>query len=474
MINSSGQIIAHKNEELVNNETNPIELAKKDSSYQSLAEAEKFMLKKRTGMTNYKADGKVIYAGFTTISGTDWTIVVTATEKEATSAVKALQLKMGIMVLISLLVTLVLAYFIGDAVTKSIKGVTRLSEKIASLDITENIPDKFLKLKDENGVLARSMQSIMESLRSIIGEITDSAASVASTAQELTATSEQSAHAAEEVSKTVEEIAKGATEQASNTENGSNKAIKLGELIDRNREQVHNMNITSGKVTEVVNVGLNDINHLNVISEENNAATKEIYGIIQKMNESTAKIGEASNVIAAIAEQTNLLSLNASIEAARAGEAGKGFAVVASEIKQLAGQSANSTNYINGIVSELQSVVTTAVQSIERVNEISKEQFDSAVNTRQKYEAIMGAMKDTDDAIKLLNESEVGMANAKNDIMDMLQTLSAIAEENAASTEEASSAMLEQSTSMEDIANSSEKLAQLANSLQEIIMRFRV
>lgn len=473
MINSSGQIIADSNKKVVMSETNPIELAKKDSSYQSLASAEKTMLTKRTGFTTYQKNGKTIYAGFTTIKNTDWTIVVTATENEAISPVRTLQNQTLIIVLIGLIITLILAFLIGDAVTKSIKAVTKISERVASLDITENVPERYLKLKDENGVLAKAMQSIMDNLRSIIGEITNSASDVASTAQELTATSEQSASAAEEVSKTVEEIAKGASEQAGNTENGSNQAIKLGSLIDKNREQVNNMNQSTGKVTEVVNVGLNDINHLNEISQENSSATKDIYDIILKMNESTAKIGDASNVIASIAEQTNLLSLNASIEAARAGEAGKGFAVVASEIKKLAEQSASSTNYISGIVNELQSVVTTAVESIERVKEISKEQFDSVISTKQKYEAIMSAMNETGSAINLLNESEDEMTRSKNDIMDMLQTLSAIAEENAASTQEASSAMLEQSTSMEDLAKSSEKLAQLAGNLQEIIQRFK-
>ena len=89
-----------------------------------------------------------------------------------------------------------------------------------------------------------------------------------------------------------------------------------------------------------------------------------------------------------------------------------------------------------------------------------------------KYEAIMEAMEDAETAISSLNKSEDEMIKSKNDILDMLQTLSAIAEENAASTQEASSAMLEQGASMDGIAQSSEKLARLAESLQEIIMKF--
>jgi methyl-accepting chemotaxis protein len=352
--------------------------------------------------------------------------------------------------------------------------MSKISNRIAELDLTVDISEKLLKKKDENGILARSMQEIMLNLRKIIGEVTDSALHVSSTAQELTATAEQSATAVDEVSRTVEEIAKGASDQAANTETGSHQAIKLGECIEMNREFMLNMNTAFDKVNSVVNEGIEEVGRLTHITQDNNLATKEIYDIILKTNESTEQISEASNVIASIADQTNLLALNASIEAARAGELGKGFAVVASEIKKLAGQSASSTNYIDGIVKELQENVSKAVQSMEKINEISMEQSQSVDNTKAKYESIKGAMGDSIQTVNQLNASEEEMTKAKNEIMDMLQTLSAIAEENAASTEEASSAMVEQSASMDEIAKSSERLASLASNLQQIILKFKV
>jgi methyl-accepting chemotaxis protein len=474
ILNSKGQVIAHKNADLVLNQFNPILEVEKDKSLQTLADAFQTMITNESGMVEYDYSGNSLYAGYTKIEGTDWIIAVTAVKSEAMNAINGLRIAIGIIAVISLAVTLVIVYIMGDAITKPIKVVTRLSGKIAALDISEDVPAKYLKWKDENGILASSMQGITDNLRKIMDEITDSSMQVSSTAQELTATSEQSASAIEEVSKTVEDIAKGASDQASNTESGSAQAIKLGELIDRNREQIDTVNKSSEKITEVVSGGIKDVDRLTEISEENNTATKEIYEIILRTNESTAKIGEASNVIAAIAEQTNLLSLNASIEAARAGEAGKGFAVVAAEIKKLAGQSADSTNFINAVVDELQTVVTKAVESIERVNSISKEQYSSVVGTKKNYQAIKIALTDSKDAVSQLNLSGDEMTKAKNDILDMLQTLSAIAEENAASTQEASSTMLEQTTSMEEIAKSSEKLALLAGNLHEIIKRFRL
>ncbi|MDF2942010.1 MAG: methyl-accepting chemotaxis sensory transducer [Herbinix sp.] len=474
MINTKGIIIAHPEKELVLSQMNPMEQSADFPEYKSFGKASLKIVEQKNGFIKYENPyGKNVYAGFTEVPNKDWIFVIVADEAEVLAPIQAMRNSVLIINTICIIIGVVLVLLMGNYITKPMVVMAKLSKKLAALDITENISPKYLKMDDENGTLAMAMQSIINSLRGIIGEITDSSLQVSSTAQELTATAEQSALAAEEVSRTVEEIAKGATDQASNTETGSFQAIKLGELIEKNREQLNNVGKASLRITETVNDGLKDVKRLSEISEENSTATKEIYEIILQTNESTVKISDASNVIATIADQTNLLALNASIEAARAGEAGKGFAVVASEIKKLAGQSATSTSYIDGIVRELQSNVAKAVESIERVNEISKEQTDSVLKTNKKYISIANAMDEAEVAFVNLNSSEVEMTTAKNEILDMLQTLSAIAEENAAGTEEASSAMVEQSASMEEIANSSEKLALLAGSLQEIIHRFK-
>ena len=474
IINGEGQIMAHPDKTLVTEQFNPIKAAEEDKSYQSLSESVQYMLKQRNGFTTYEFKGKSQYTGFHEIEGTEWIIAVTAVKQEVLADINTLQRLMNTLIVASLALGLMVTFLLGTWLTKPITVIAKVSDKIAALDITDNVPERYLKMNNENGVLARAMQNITESLRMIIGEIRDSSIEIASTSQELTATTEQSATSADEVSRTVEEIAKGASDQASSAERGSIGAMKLGSIIEQNREHMYNVNTASEKITSVVNDGLQEIGHLSEISKENNTATQEIYQIILKTNASTAQIGEASSVIADIADQTNLLSLNASIEAARAGEAGRGFAVVAAEIKKLADQSAESTNYIDGIVRELKDIVTKAVNSIEKVNTISKEQSESVLDTKNKYEAIKVAVTETDQAIGLLNESEDIMIQAKNEILDLLQSLSAIAEENAASTEEASAAMVEQSSSLDEIAKSTERLAQLAVSFQEIISKFKV
>ena len=479
MINKSGMIVAHPNKDFVLKQLNPITEAEKDPTYQEFGKTIQSIIDAKNGYLTFKESmgdtaGQAMYAGFAEIPNTNWIIVATFNESEVMQPIDQLKATVVFMILICTVVAVILVFLVGTRLTTPMIAMSKISKSIADLDLTVNISEQLLHRKDETGILAKAMQEIMNNLRKIIGEVSDSAMQVASTAEELTATSEQSAMAAEEVAKTVDEIAKGASDQASNTETGSNQAIQLGNYIEKNREYMYNVMKATDKVTGVVKDGISDVSRLSQITEDNTKAAKEIYDIILKTNESTTQIGEASNVIASIADQTNLLALNASIEAARAGELGKGFAVVASEIKKLAGQSATSTEYIDKIVHELQTNVAKAVESMERINAIAKEQSVSVSSTKKKYESINVAMGDASQALNLLNDSEEEMTKAKNDILDMLQTLSAIAEENAASTEEASAAMIEQSASMEDIAKSSEQLAQLAVSLQEIIHKFRV
>ena len=100
---------------------------------------------------------------------------------------------------------------------------------------------------------------------------------------------------------------------------------------------------------------------------------RETNKIVASLSEAAQKIGEVVNLINSIAGQTNLLALNATIEAARAGEAGKGFAVVASEVKNLANQTAKATGDISAQIGAVQSATGQAVHAIQDIMTIIDE-----------------------------------------------------------------------------------------------------
>ncbi len=474
MLNHSGTMVAHPDRERVLNQFTPIEEAKKDKSVESLATLFKKILADKSGVSDYTFKGKDLYAGYAPIKDSNWTMVITAEKHEVLSAIPALQRANTIIIAIILIISIIATYFVGNVIAKPIIKIVGIAKNIANLDITHDVDENDLKLKDETGTLALAFQTITDNLREVIKEVNDSAQQVAASSEELTATSQQSAAAANEVSKTVEEIAKGASEQAQNTEEGSSKANALGMAIEKDADYMKQLNIASEKVAVVVGEGLGEINILTKITDESVQATQEIQELILQTNSSSKEIGEASSIIKSIADQTNLLALNAAIEAARAGEAGRGFAVVAEEIRKLAEQSSTSTMAIDETVSELQNNAQNAVKTMERVSSIAKEQTNSVRSNKGKYMLIAEAMKEATKAVESLNVSSREMEKMKDEIQDTLQNLTAIAEENSAATEEASASMEEQTASIEEIAGSSEGLANLAQNLQSVISRFKM
>lgn len=90
---------------------------------------------------------------------------------------------------------------------------------------------------------------------------------------------------------------------------------------------------------------------------------------LANLSERAQKIGEVIQLIETIAKQTNLLALNATIEASRAGDAGKGFAVVASEVKQLADQTAKATINIAEQIRNMQDITDATVHAFRDIKE---------------------------------------------------------------------------------------------------------
>jgi len=426
------------------------------------------------GIDEVRYDNKDYIVAYEPLEINGWGIIQLVDEKEAQAELNQFTL---IVLLIFIFGALVLVSIIFISIYRTIKPIkiaTEHAKKLGEGNFTVDVPEKFKNRKDEIGDLSKAFNSMTINFRKLIGEIMESAEQVSAASEQLSATSDAVSHSSGEVAQTIEEIAKGATEQAQSTELGAIKTSELGDLIEDNQGHMSNLNVASKDVVNLVDDGLKIVSGLTQKTKDTNDAAKEIFNVIKKTDESTGKIGEASNVIASIAQQTNLLALNAAIEAARAGEAGKGFAVVADEIRKLAEQSTESTKEIDEIVQELIESSSLAVETINEVNRIILEQVESVKQTENRYQEIFKAIEISAEAIENLNASEKNMETKKAEILDTIQSLSAIAEENAASTEEASASVTEQTTSMEQIVDASRSLSHLAEELNKSTQKFKV
>jgi methyl-accepting chemotaxis protein len=353
IINSKGTVIAHPDNNKVLNRFNPITESNDDKiKKNSIADAFLDAINKVSGITDYKERGDKFFLGFTPIKGTDWFFMMSAMEGEALAFMPHMVNKIITLMLIIIILCAVIIFILGNTITKPLIALTNHTKRIADFNINEDIPPRYLKKKDESGILSLSLDKMTHNLRRIFKDISDSIEEVTLTAGELSQTTHSSVKSIENVSKSIADIAAGSALQAEQTEAGSEKADILGSLIENNQESIKNLNNTSNNVTGIIAEGFKDIDSLNHIMNDNNDVTREIQNVFGDVQESSILIGEASKIIAALADQTNLLSFNASIEAARAGEYGAGFSIVAEEINMPSGHPAGCRRYFLGPASD--------------------------------------------------------------------------------------------------------------------------
>ena len=186
----------------------------------------------------------------------------------------------------------------------------------------------------------RAMADTIESESTrALGEVTQCTAAMAQTAEGMRASAERTGTAADSAAKAAASAMANAGSVASAAEELSASIREIGGQVAQ----------SSGMVRRAV------------------AAGQDTRTSIEALNEKVGRIGTVADMIGEIAARTNLLALNATIEAARAGEAGRGFAVVASEVKQLATQTARSTEEIGRHIAEVRQATGASVQAVQRI-----------------------------------------------------------------------------------------------------------
>ncbi|WDV45070.1 methyl-accepting chemotaxis protein [Clostridiaceae bacterium M8S5] len=476
LINDEGIVLAHKDPKKVNIIASELSTDSGKEYLDQIRKGKKF--RNISYSTKLEED---VYKFYNPIhfqnNDKKWSYSIIVPINELMNKTNSLIIVMVVIAVIGILIMGGVLYYNSIYAVKSIKVVAERIYKLAGCDLRDDKDknmEKLLKRKDETGDMAKALATMRTNIANLINKVQDVVGHVSASSEELNATSQQVATSSQEVSKTIEELAKGAMDQAQDTERGSTKINNLGDMIANNQRQMEDVNNAAVNVANLTDEGLDAIKDLIDKTEQSKQAATEIFKVIEETNDSSDKIGDASEVIASIAEQTNLLALNAAIEAARAGDAGKGFAVVAEEIRKLAEQSTNSTKEIDIVVNELKTNSTNAVNTIKEVGLIVEAQANSVGKTENKFKEIEQAMQEAEIVVGEMYGSVNAMQESKIEILDIIQSLSAIAQENAAGAEEATASTQEQTASIQQVANASESLSEMALELQETISEFKI
>jgi methyl-accepting chemotaxis protein len=304
---------------------------------------------------------------------------------------------MYIVLAVGALIALALGLFLSLSITKPLKVAVDLTVDVSKGDLTADVPAVYKKRSDEIGSLAKALDTMILSLRSLVSSVMGSSSNVSTGSQEMSSTAQQ--------------MSQGATEQAASAEEVSSSIEEMTSTIKQNADNAQATESIARKAALDAELGAQ-------------AVTKAVGA----MKEIAGKI----NIIEEIARQTNLLALNAAIEAARAGEAGKGFAVVASEVRKLAERSQSAAGEILSL---------------------SKDSTVVAEEAGSRILAVVPDIRKTADLIAEISAASREQGVGADQIARAVTQLDTVIQQNASASEEMASMAEELSSQAEQLAD---------------------
>lgn len=370
--------------------------------------------------------------------------------------------------------TVVVVFLVGGSMLKAFHASIAALEELADGNLKVEVSEKLVKRHDEIGQIGRCIKTLQDKLVTVVTDIKGQCTVMEDAAELLKNRTGETVENMGQVEKAIGDVAAGAGNQAEETQRANENVVTIGNMISENLQDSEALTTNA---TNMQNAGKAAMETFRTLNETNQKTMKSIQTIYEQTNTTNAsaqKIQEATNLITSIAEETNLLALNASIEAARAGEHGRGFAVVASQIQKLAEQSNASAGQITDIVDSLLKDSAEAVETMQAVKDVVQTQDRDMQETNAKLSEVLNGIEDSFAMVNKVTEQTEQMDEARANVIDIVQSLSAVSQENAASAEETLASITVVNDVVHEISKQSADLKAVSDEINKKLEVFRL
>lgn len=305
---------------------------------------------------------------------------------------------------------------------------------------------------EEATILSDTVLQISGGMISGIGEVSDKVS--------------QLGESMERIHSYMGEVSTGSTETAESIQQQMIKTEQIQQQIVRVKNAAEGIEENMKETSQKIDEGKEQMAALSEQMEKSMNANSQVLEQMKALSEYTSQMNTIIETITSIANSTGMLALNASIEAARAGEAGRGFAVVANQISGLASQTKSATVNITELIEHINRELESVETAVDVVTESNMSNEESTQRVTESFKGIANGTESvggqTQELMSIVDELE----KANREIVESIQTISAITEEVSAHASETYNACEDNGLLLESATNVVQSLNRDAEKLQ--------
>lgn len=462
MLDKKGVILAHPDADIVSTSA---------ADNGQLAPLLADMQSNPSGQKSFQYNGENLLLYFKQIPSTGWIVGSIISEKLAYAEFYELRNQYILIIAITLLAVLTIAYWVATRFIKPLKRLQLMSGQMSLGDFTDRVDTKG---KDEFAELGVAFNTMSDHLSILLQKVKSSADQVHDISKDMENHTGNTQRIAEQIFIATDELAQGSSNQAESVYEGSNRLSAMSQTMNGINDSLEQSVMMMEEVTEAMSAGLQSVDAQVGLAEDNRNSIDRVGEAIGLLADKSRKIESIASMIHDISAQTNLLALNASIEAARAGVHGNGFAVVATEVRKLAEQSSQSVDDIIVLLDEIQAASEQSVNEVTSAEKAIQQQVTSVHEMRNVFARIKQSIDGIDVQVRHVSTATAELDNNAGKISEVISSVAAMSEQSAASTEEVASSTQEQFNYITTISERSKELTQHANTLFDEIKKFKI